>query len=115
MKINFSKYLNKSKRDPKGEVQYFLNGLSSYRHFDIVKNILKNNLGVKEISDKSFMWLRLSELEKDGIRFLLYWDEEMGIFFVSPSKELAHEEDPRIERIVKDAIPYVEKYINKTI
>jgi hypothetical protein len=109
MKIKFSKFLSVSKIFPTGEMRYFLNGLETYTDLDDIIAVLKDNFGVKVVRDIFVMFFRRIELEKGEKKFILYWDEDIDIFFISSQKT----EDAWLEQFVKEAIPFIEKYINE--
>ena len=87
--------------------------MDRYEDFDIVKNLLKNNFNVKEISDRNGIWFRRAEFEKDGNQFILYWDEELGIFFIRAPPKDEHKEAPWLEKLTMDIIPLIETHLNQ--
>jgi hypothetical protein len=111
MKINYTKHIGSSKVNPKGETRYFLNGLEQYSDFDFVLNILKSHFETIVIEDFDGIWFRRGVFENDGIKYIMYWDEDLGIFFV----DFNHSEKTNkwLDNIIKIAIPLIEDNYDK--
>jgi hypothetical protein len=108
MKIIFSTFFTKSNRFPEGEMRYFLNGLENPSDVDHIFKVLKDKFEVQEIRKGIGVWFTCKILEKDGHKFILYWDEDLDIFFISADKS----EDKWLERFLKEALPLIEEYYN---
>ena len=113
MKINFWTYLSPSKEFPEGEKRFFLGGLENPGDLDIIIAVLKDHFGAKITSDRFAIWLRRVELEKEEKKLILYWDEDLDVFFVNDAKNT--EDNKWLEKLIKEAIPLLEKYINNKI
>jgi hypothetical protein len=111
MKINLTKHKSPSKTFSGGEMRFFLNGLEKISDFDAIKTILQFEFNVRVISDRNGIWFRRGEFEYDNKIFILYWDEELGNFFISNVQ--TDEQNGGLEKLVKEAIPLIENYINE--
>lgn len=112
MKINLTQHVHSSKINPKGEMWYSLH-LYYYIDYDVVKSVLVKKLNVTLVEELEWVWLRRGIFEKDGNKFILYWDDDFGIFLLSADH--TEKESEWLEKIIQEAIPLIEKVYNREI
>jgi hypothetical protein len=103
--ISFSKYFSPSNYFAEGEMRYFINGLENPQDLDIITGILIDQFNANPIEENNGIWFIRRGFEKEGKIFYLYWDEDIGILFVSGEKPV----DDWLEQLVKDIIPFIEE------
>lgn len=106
MKINLTKHLQGSKINPLGEMRYFLIHLNGYQDFSVVKSVLINDLKAIILDELEWVWLRVGTFEKDGNKLIMYWDDDLGVFFITADH--SEKETEWLEKLIKEAIPYIE-------
>jgi hypothetical protein len=106
MKIELSKFFTRSKIFPDGEMRYIFYDLEKSGDLEVISKILKEKFEVQSGKDIKGVWFIRRELEKDGHKILLFWDEDIGTFFVSGDKP----EDKWLENLIIEAVPFIEDY-----
>jgi hypothetical protein len=109
MEIKLTKHWSPSKEFPGGQTNYYLNGLENPSDLDSIVSVLRSDFQVKIVRDMFGIWFRRVELEKEGKEIILYWDEDLDVFFVDGAKT----KDAWLENLIKDSIPLIENYINQ--
>jgi hypothetical protein len=109
MKIKIWKDMSPSKINLLGEMRYFLIHLKGYQDFDIVKSVLINDLRASLVDELEWVWLRIGTFEKDGNKLIMYWDDDLGIFFITADH--SEKETEWLENLIKEAIPSIEAKI----
>jgi hypothetical protein len=108
MKIKLSKFFSISRMFPDGEMRYIFYDLENPSDLEVIFKIFKEKLKVRLVENSNGVWFNKKELEKDGHKIYLFWDEDIGIFFVSGDKP----EDKWLENLIKEAIPFIDEYYN---
>jgi hypothetical protein len=106
MKIELSKFFTRSKRFPDGEMRYIFYDLENPGDLEVISQILNEKLEVRAVEDKNGVWFKRRELEKNGHKIFLFWDEDIGTFFVSGDKP----EDKWLENLIIEAVPFIKDY-----
>jgi hypothetical protein len=106
MKIKLVKHLQQSKVNPLGEMRYSLIHLKGYQDFDVVKSVLISELKAILIDELEWVWLRVGTFEKNGNRLIMYWDDDLGIFFITADH--SEKESEWLEKLINEAIPFIE-------
>jgi hypothetical protein len=109
MKIILTKHWSPSKEFPEGQTNYYLNGLENPSDLDTIVSVLKRDFQFRVVRDMFGIWFRRVELEKEAGKIILYWDEDLDVFFVDDAKI----KDAWLEHLIKEAIPLIENYINE--
>lgn len=106
IKIKLIKHLQGSKINPLGEMRYYLIHLNGYQDFDVVKSILVNNLKANLVDEVEWVWLRTGTFQKGKNKFILYWDEDLGILFTTADH--SEKETKWLEDLINEIIPKIE-------
>jgi hypothetical protein len=109
MEIKYTKHVQASKVNPKGEMHYFLIGLDNPTDYEIVKSVLIDELSATMLEDINAIWLRRAVFILQGHKFMLYWDEDFGVMFIDHD----HSEriNERLDHFIKEAIPKIKARI----
>jgi hypothetical protein len=98
---------------PAGELRWYFANLDETSDFHIVRRILTEEMGAHITRIVNRWWFIKAEFERDGDGFVLYWDDDLGVFLVGLDQEPS--KNQRLEELVQAMVPHIERHLGSGI
>ncbi len=112
MEIHYYKDFCKSNRFADGELRFIFN-LDPEGFYKVVREFLKRQYDIKVNKEFDGLSFLVGYLQIEGHLTYLYWDEDLGVFFVAGQQTEA--ENAWLEQFLNEMIPPLSDFIDKYV